>query len=95
MAQRLEADRLRLEDKVCRSHAILTHARLISAEEAMELLSDERLGISLGILDGEVDTVNALISEIQPATLCLNAVVSAGAQERDEMRAALLKKRLA
>ena len=90
----LESDRLHLEDKLYRSHAILTSARLISAEEAMNLLSDERLGISLGLIDGEISTVNALISDIQPATLCLNAAISAGAQERDETRATLLRKRL-
>lgn len=90
----LDADRLRLEDKVCRAHALLSSARLISADEAMGLLSDERLGISLKLLDGDIETINALISEIQPATLCLNAAISAGAQERDETRATLLRKRL-
>ena len=90
----MDAERLRLEDKVCRSHALLVSARLISAEEAMGLLSDERLGISLGLLPGDVRTVNDLISEIQPATLCLTAAISAGAEQRDETRAALLRKRL-
>ena len=91
----VDSDRIHLEDRVCRAHALLTGARLISGEEAMSLLSDERLGVSLGLLKGNMDTINDLISEIQPATLCLNAAIRANAVERDETRASLLRKRLA
>ncbi len=91
----LETSRLHLEDRVCRSHALLKAARLISAEEAMTLLSDERLGISLNLIPGNIGTINALIDEIQPATLCLNAAISANAEQRDETRASLLRERLA
>ena len=70
-------------------------ARLISAEEAMTLLSDERLGIALNLIPGDIGTINALTDEIQPATLCLNAAISANAEQRDETRASLLRERLA
>lgn len=91
----LETSRLHLEDRVCRSHAVLKSARLISAEEAMTLLSDERLGVSLNLLPGDIRTINVLIDEIQPATLCLNAAINANAEQRDETRASLLRERLA
>ena len=91
----LETSRLHLEDRVCRSHAVLKAARLISAEEAMTLLSDERLGIALNLIQGDIGTINALTDEIQPATLCLNAAISANAEQRDETRASLLRERLA
>lgn len=91
----LESSRLQLEDRVCRSHAILKAARLISADDAMTLLSDERFGISLGLIPGDIQTVNALLFDIQPATLCLNAMLPANAEQRDEARATLLRERLA
>ena len=48
---------------------ILTYARSISTDEAMQLLSDLRLGASLGIIDTDIDKLNSLLWEIQPANL--------------------------
>ncbi len=59
-----------VEDQVFRALGILTQARLISAEEAMQLLSHLRLGVVLGIIK-HVDQalVNHLMLLVQPAHL--------------------------
>lgn len=66
----LEQRRSVLEDRVFRAIGVLTHARLLSTEEAMEHLSAVRLGIVAGLL-GELDTstVNHLMLLAQPAHL--------------------------
>jgi len=45
-------DRLGLEDLVQRSYAILSNCRLLTGQEALDRLSDVRLGLALGLLDG-------------------------------------------
>jgi protein arginine kinase len=50
-SQLKENDRIGLEDLVQRSHAILTNCRLLTGQEALDRLSDVRLGLSLGLLD--------------------------------------------
>ena len=48
----LRESKNKLEDRLCRSFGILTQARLISAQEAMKLFSDVKLGVELGIISG-------------------------------------------
>ncbi|OEH86295.1 protein arginine kinase [Desulfuribacillus stibiiarsenatis] len=50
--QVFEQSKEQLEDKVFRSLGILLHARVISTREAMERISNVRLGIDLGLIDG-------------------------------------------
>ncbi len=67
-----------IKDKVMRAYAILTHAHMISAEEALKLLSLLRMGADMHLID-EVpsEILNRLMINIQPATLALkNASVS-------------------
>lgn len=55
---------------ISRSRGILKSARLLSNEECIKLLSNVRLGITLGeIQDVTLDTVNELMTDLQPATL--------------------------
>ncbi len=65
----LEKRRVMLEDKVFRALGTLRHARLLRAEEAFELLSYVRLGISTGLIDLPMETVNRLVLLCQPAHL--------------------------
>lgn len=58
-----------LEDKIYRAMGILQSARLIRYDEFMELISFVRLGISCGLIDIPVEKINALIIEMQPATI--------------------------
>ena len=50
--QMLEKDRIPIEDTVFRAWGILTNCRSIASREAMDLLSDLRLGICLEMIDG-------------------------------------------
>lgn len=61
-----------LEDKVWRAMGTLRNARLMKADEAMELLSHVRLGVVSGIIDGSqlsVHDVQQLLLLVQPAHL--------------------------
>ena len=59
-----------LEDQIWRALGTLRHARLMKAEEAMELLSLVRLGILTGIVEGiTLEQVHALLLSAQPMHL--------------------------
>lgn len=86
---------MKVLDSIGRSLGILKCARLINSDEIMNLLSNVRLGISMGVIsDVSLDAVNRLIGEVQPATIVkdIDGVVSD--QKRDEMRANLVREKL-
>jgi len=88
----VEKKRLELEDRVWRSWAIMSHARMISSQEAMDLLSDVRLGVELGVLPGiSVQVLNELIIWIQPAHLQSRTGRELETEERDIARAELIR----
>lgn len=90
--QAKKAGKLWLEDKVWRSAGTLAYARSISTDEAMQLLSDIRLGVSLGIIDVDIDRLNSLLWEIQPANLIKNSgSKNLPPEQRDIKRAELLR----
>ena len=65
----MKSGKLRVEDQVWRSAGTLAYARSISTDEAMQLLSDLRMGASMGLIDTDIDKLNSLLWEIQPANL--------------------------
>ncbi len=84
-----------LEDRVWRAAGLLRYARRMSGQEAESLLSDLRLGISTQVLTGiGTGTLNQLIYQIKPACLETAADQSLTPDQRDEARAALLRKTL-
>lgn len=52
--------RVEIEDKVFRAYAILKNARILDFKEAIELLSNVRLGCELSLLDVEKSKINQL-----------------------------------
>jgi protein arginine kinase len=59
-----------LDDKVWRAYGLLRHARTLSFEETMELLSGVRLGVGLGLIpDLGMYALNKLLIATQPAHL--------------------------
>lgn len=59
-----------IEDKVWRAYGLLRHARRLSFEEAMNLLSGVRLGVGLGLIpDVGMYALNKLLIYSQPAHL--------------------------
>ncbi|MFN7020284.1 MAG: ATP--guanido phosphotransferase [Phycisphaerales bacterium] len=91
----LDKRRRLLEDKVCRSLGTLRHARLLTPEESLTLLSDVRFGIMTGLItDVSESAVNQLILLTQPAHLqrLLGRDLDQG--QRREARADLVRERL-
>ena len=94
-AAALKASVIAVEDRVWRAAGTLKHARSVSADEAMRLLGDIRIGGSLGILDYTPDKLNGIMWEMQPANLMLiTNSENLTPQQRDAKRADLLRDRL-
>ena len=87
---------LALEDRVMRAYGLLKSARLISNEESAGLLSDLRLGLSLGLLRElhEAD-INRLYAAIGPASIQKAHGQAMSPEERDSARAAIIRNLLA
>ncbi len=84
-----------LDDRVHRSLAVLRNARLLGAEEAMKLLSRVRLGVHLGRIDQlNIELINRLLLQIQPAHLQLHVGASLNADRLREVRATVVRKAL-
>ena len=85
---------IEIQDKVCRSLGILKSAKLISHTEAMELISNVRLGVSGKLLDTlSIDSIDKLIVEIQPANIMIKHGEEMSVRERDIKRADILRER--
>jgi protein arginine kinase len=83
---------LALEDRIMRARGILGHARLITTEEAAALLSDLRLGLSLGLLpDLSERDINRILAAIGPASIQKARGSVLAAEERDSARAAVIR----
>ena len=85
-----------VRDAIARSLGILRYALVISHDEALKLLSNVRLGIVSGqITDISVDVIDRLMTDVEPATLTVNAGRSLSAHERDVARSELIRPRVA
>ncbi len=84
-----------LDDKIHRSWGLLTHARTISSDETLMLLSAVRLGIHLGRLkDVDIGTVNELFLLTRPGHIQKIRGAELAESERDIARADYIRKRL-
>lgn len=84
-----------VQDTIARSLGLLKSALVISHDEALQLLSNVRLGIASGqIQDITEETVDSMMTAVEPATLSVNAGKSLSAHERDIERAKLIREKL-
>ena len=84
-----------VQDTIARSLGILRSALVISHDEALQLLSNVRLGISSGqITDVTAEQVDSLMTAVEPATLSVNLGKTLSPHERDVERAKLLRDKL-
>lgn len=82
-----------IEDRVYRAYGILKHARILTLEETMHMLSDLRLGIELKIISGVQDRLlNELMVKIRPAFLIKTAGREMSKGQLDAARAGLIRK---
>ncbi|MBD3368164.1 MAG: ATP--guanido phosphotransferase [Candidatus Eisenbacteria bacterium] len=91
----LEREPRRLEDEVFRAYGALRNARLLKAEEVMELCSVLRLGVALGLIDEvSLGTVNRLLVVTQPGHLMMTHGRSDASAAWDAARAELVRREL-
>jgi protein arginine kinase len=85
-----------VEDKVWRAYGLLAHARVLSSQEFMNLLSAVRLGRSLGLIE-QVDSgfMNRLMIITQPSHLQTERGSELTPEERDMYRAELVRSHFA
>ncbi len=81
-----------VRDTISRSLGILRSSLVISHDEALQLLSNVRLGIVSGQLeDVDIGSVDKLMTDVEPATLSVNAGKSLSPHDRDIERAKLIR----
>ncbi len=80
-------------DAICRSRGILKNTILLSNDEFMKLMSNIRLGVSIGIVTGiSFNKINELLIKVQPATLIRDEKQNFTSIQRDQKRAKLVRK---
>ena len=80
------------EDKIWRALGILKNARMISCDEFMELSSLVRLGARENKIDFDIKKLNELTYSVQPATMNAREGKDLTAQQRDILRADMVRK---
>lgn len=86
---------IQLEDRVYRSLGVLTHSRIIESKEAASCLSDVRLGIDMGYIENiSKNILNELMILTQPGFLQQYAGGALRPNERDILRASLIRERI-
>lgn len=84
-----------IEDRVYRASGVLKSAVLLSTQECLKLLSDVRMGCEMGIIeDINIQTLNDLLIEIQPATIQRNNGKVKSSKSINLIRADLVKNKL-
>jgi protein arginine kinase len=84
-----------IEDKIWRAFGILKHARVLTSEEVMNLLSAVRLGHAMGIIDFlDIALVNDILLLSQPAHLQKYYGSEMDHNKRDFVRAQMVRDKL-
>lgn len=84
-----------LMNHVGRAYGILRHAYIISSDETLNSLSALRLGVDMGMFSTvEIHTVNELFILVQPSHLQKYAGKELTSDERDILRASVVRERL-
>jgi protein arginine kinase len=84
-----------LQDQIGRAYGILTHAFSMTSKEALNLLSFMKLGIDLGFFSEENHAaIDELFMETQPAHLQKSSQQKLAAEDRDALRAEIIRDKL-
>jgi len=84
-----------LLDQIGRGYGILTHAYSMTSKEALNLLSFMKLGIDLELFPADCQmAVDELFMETQPAHLQKGTQQKLAAEERDSLRAEIIRDKL-
>lgn len=90
----LQQHRADIENNIYRAYGILSYGKKIAAKEAMDLLSELRLGYTTGVLElpRPNKSIYRIMMDIQPGHLQRMAGRELSEQERDVARAECLRK---
>src|SRR5207248_7948827 len=84
-----------LLDQVGRAYGVLNHAYSMTSKEALNLLSFMKLGIDLGFFPDKCQApIDDLFMETQPAHLQKSSQQKLAADERDALRAEIIRTKL-
>lgn len=84
-----------LLDQIGRAFGVLMHAHSMTSKEALNLLSFLRLGTDLGFFPADRrQPLDELFTETQPAHLQRGSTQKLGAEERDALRADIIRAKL-
>ena len=84
-----------LSDQIGRAYGVLTYAHAMASKEALNLLSIIKLGVDLGAFPEERRfSIDELFIETQPAHLQKTSEQKLNAEERDHLRAQIIRERL-
>ena len=90
-----EKESQRLVDTVARARGLLLNCRILSSQEALDLLSDMRLGVEIGLIGKlEIERINEIMLLTQPGHLQKMAGRVLSPDERDALRAQVVQSRL-
>src|SRR5256714_7708117 len=82
-------------DQIGRAYGVLTYAHAMPSKEALNLLSDINIGIVLGAFpENQRLQIDELFIETQPAHLQKSSQQKLNAEERDHLRAQIIRDRL-
>lgn len=91
----VERSGMKLEDRIFRSYGVLKYSRIMESKEAARCISDVRLGIDLDIIKNTSGNIlQELMVLTQPGFLQQYAKRTLKAEERDVLRASLIRERL-
>jgi len=91
----VEDDPEMVADKIGRAYGVLRHAHIIDSKEALNHLSLLRLGGMLGFFPADtIILCDTLLMDIQPAHLQLHSARKLSPEERDAIRAQIVRTRL-
>jgi len=94
-ANLLEKRPVLLLDNIGRAYGILRHAHSMASKEALNLLSGLKLGVDLGFFPEDSRLlVDQLFMETQPAHLQKSSQQKLQAEERDTLRAGIIRAKL-
>src|SRR5690625_3748690 len=94
-AQLMQKSSIQMQDQIFRAYGVLRYSRIIESKEASECLSQVRLGIDLNIIQNiSRNILNELTILTQPGFLQQYAKKVLTPNERDILRAELIRKRL-
>lgn len=86
--------RYELEDKIMRSLSVLKSSVLISNKEALELLSNVRMGVEMGIINIEKEKLNSLLYKISSPVIASEEGKGLSEKDKNIIRSKILKETL-